>query len=84
VRGHGNVQGNRTCGIDHRPSKQLLDRLGAVCSITPPRQHGLDTVGTMKAMLAGGVKVFGSRSVTMPSSMGCQNHDSDYRFMLPG
>jgi hypothetical protein len=26
---HSNVQGNRTCGIDHRPSMQLLDRLGA-------------------------------------------------------
>jgi molybdopterin-dependent oxidoreductase alpha subunit len=58
VRGHSNVQGNRTCGIDHRPSKQLLDRLEEVCSITPPREHGLDTVDTIKAMLAGDVKVF--------------------------
>jgi molybdopterin-dependent oxidoreductase alpha subunit len=58
VRGHSNVQGNRTCGIDHRPGKQLLDRLEQVCSITPPREHGLDTVGTIKAMLAGDVKVF--------------------------
>ena len=49
VRGHSNVQGNRTCGIDHRPSKQLLDRLEEVCSITPPREHGLDTVDTIKA-----------------------------------
>ena len=58
VRGHSNVQGNRTCGIDHRPPKQLLDRLEEVCAITPPREHGLDTVGTIKAMLAGDVKVF--------------------------
>jgi molybdopterin-dependent oxidoreductase alpha subunit len=58
VRGHSNVQGNRTCGIDHRPGKHLLDRLEEVCSITPPREHGLDTVDTIEAMLAGDVKVF--------------------------
>ncbi|MDT4997988.1 MAG: hypothetical protein QOK12_93 [Mycobacterium sp.] len=58
VRGHSNVQGNRTCGINHRPSEQLLERLEAVCSITPPRQNGLDTVGTIKGMLDGQVKVF--------------------------
>jgi molybdopterin-dependent oxidoreductase alpha subunit len=58
VRGHSNVQGNRTCGIDHRPGKQLLDRLEEVCSITPPREHGLDTVGTIQAMMTGEVKVF--------------------------
>jgi molybdopterin-dependent oxidoreductase alpha subunit len=58
VRGHSNVQGNRTCGINHRPGKHLLDRLAEVCSITPPREHGLDTVDTIEAMLAGDVKVF--------------------------
>jgi molybdopterin-dependent oxidoreductase alpha subunit len=58
VRGHSNVQGNRTCGIDHRPGKHLLDRLAEVCSITPPREHGLDTVDTIEAMLTGAVKVF--------------------------
>ena len=58
VRGHSNVQGNRTCGIDHRPPGRLLDRLQEVCSIAPPREHGLDTVATIKAMLAGDVKVF--------------------------
>ena len=44
VRGHSNVQGNRTCGIDHRPSERFLARLGEVCGIDPPREHGLDTV----------------------------------------
>lgn len=58
VRGHSNVQGNRTCGIDHRPTGQFLDRLAAVCEIDPPREHGLDTVGTIRAMLRGDVKVF--------------------------
>ncbi|MFF9349387.1 FdhF/YdeP family oxidoreductase [Streptomyces sp. NPDC014734] len=58
VRGHSNVQGNRTCGIDHRPSAEFLDRLAGVCGIEPPREHGLDTVGTVEAMHRGEVKVF--------------------------
>jgi molybdopterin-dependent oxidoreductase alpha subunit len=58
VRGHSNVQGNRTCGIDHRPDDEFLDRLAEYCGIEPPRAHGLDTVGTIKAMNSGDVKVF--------------------------
>ncbi len=58
VRGHSNVQGNRTCGIDHRPAPAFLDRLAEVCAIDPPRAPGLDTVGTIKAMLDGDVTVF--------------------------
>ncbi|MGA4837545.1 FdhF/YdeP family oxidoreductase [Streptomyces sp. G45] len=58
VRGHSNVQGNRTCGIDHRPDEAFLDRLAEVCGIEPPRAHGLDTVGTIKAMRDGRVRVF--------------------------
>ncbi|MET8468809.1 FdhF/YdeP family oxidoreductase [Streptomyces sp. NPDC006422] len=58
VRGHSNVQGNRTCGIDHRPSDTFLDRLAEACEIDPPREHGLDTVGTIEAMRRGDVKVF--------------------------
>jgi molybdopterin-dependent oxidoreductase alpha subunit len=58
VRGHSNVQGNRTCGIDHRPQPGLLDRLAEVCEIDPPREFGLDTVATVEAMHRGDVKVF--------------------------
>ncbi|MFI6937724.1 FdhF/YdeP family oxidoreductase [Streptomyces sp. NPDC050418] len=58
VRGHSNVQGNRTCGIDHRPAPKFLDRLAEVCKIDPPREHGLDTIGTIRAMASGDVKVF--------------------------
>ncbi|WP_406365058.1 FdhF/YdeP family oxidoreductase [Streptomyces sp. NBC_00645] len=58
VRGHSNVQGNRTCGIDHRPSEEFLDRLAEVCKIDPPREHGMDTVATIHAMHRGDVKVF--------------------------
>ncbi|MFI6299069.1 FdhF/YdeP family oxidoreductase [Nonomuraea sp. NPDC050790] len=58
VRGHSNVQGNRTCGIDHRPPKEFLDRLAQVCDIDPPRADGLDVVATIEAMHRGEVKVF--------------------------
>ncbi|MEU3270275.1 FdhF/YdeP family oxidoreductase [Saccharomonospora sp. NPDC006951] len=58
VRGHSNVQGNRTCGINHRPPAELLDRLAEVCGIVPPREPGLDTVGTIEAMLRGDIDVF--------------------------
>lgn len=58
IRGHSNVQGNRTCGIDNHPTAAFLDRLDEVCAITSPRDHGLDTVATIEAMRAGGVKVF--------------------------
>ncbi|MFI6907799.1 FdhF/YdeP family oxidoreductase [Nonomuraea sp. NPDC050394] len=58
VRGHSNVQGNRTCGIDHRPPKEFLDRLARVCGIDPPRADGLDVVNTIEAMHRGEVKVF--------------------------
>jgi molybdopterin-dependent oxidoreductase alpha subunit len=58
VRGHSNVQGNRTCGIDHRPSQAWLDRLGEVCGFEPPRQPGMSVVPTIEAMQRGDVKVF--------------------------
>lgn len=58
VRGHSNVQGNRTCGIDHRPTEDFLERLAGICKIDPPHVHGLDTVGTIEAMHRGDVKVF--------------------------
>ncbi|MFT4262820.1 MAG: FdhF/YdeP family oxidoreductase [Nocardioides sp.] len=58
VRGHSNVQGNRTCGIDHRPTEDFLSRLDAATGIVSPREHGLDTVGTIKGMNDGDVKVF--------------------------
>ncbi|MEA2224137.1 MAG: hypothetical protein QOH83_2513, partial [Solirubrobacteraceae bacterium] len=58
IRGHSNVQGNRTCGINHRPDEAFLDRLAEVCGIDPPREHGLGTVGAIEAMQSGDVKVF--------------------------
>lgn len=58
VRGHSNVQGNRTCGIDHRPTEEFLETLDRVCGITSPREHGLDTVSSLEKMHQGKVKVF--------------------------
>ncbi len=58
IRGHSNVQGNRTCGIDHRPSEAWLARMDAACEIASPRAHGLDTVQTIMAMHRGDVRVF--------------------------
>ncbi len=58
VRGHSNVQGNRTCGIDHRPSEDWLARLDKATNIHSPREHGLDTVASIAGMHDGSVKVF--------------------------
>jgi len=58
VRGHSNVQGDRTVGIWERPRPEFLDRVGAEFGFTPPREHGLDTVAAIRAMHAGAAKVF--------------------------
>lgn len=58
IRGHSNVQGNRTCGIDHRPDEKWLARLDKACGIKSPRAHGMDTVRVIPAMMRGDVKVF--------------------------
>ena len=58
VRGHSNVQGDRTMGISERPSADFLDRLGSEFSFEPPREHGLDTVGAIQAMHNRDARVF--------------------------
>jgi len=58
VRGHSNVQGDRTMGIWERPSKALLDALEKEFAFTPPQEHGLDAIDTIRAMHSGKVKVF--------------------------
>ncbi|WP_034949079.1 FdhF/YdeP family oxidoreductase [Erwinia oleae] len=57
VRGHSNVQGNRTMGIDEKPSQAFLDSLGAHFDFEPPREAGHNTVEALEAMLRGEVKV---------------------------
>ncbi|MFF5263047.1 FdhF/YdeP family oxidoreductase [Actinomadura viridis] len=58
VRGHSNVQGDRTMGIFERPPAAFLDALAREFSFEPPRTHGLDTVGAIRAMRDGAAKVF--------------------------
>lgn len=58
VRGHSNVQGDRTMGIYEAPSAAFLDRLDAGMGIVSPRSHGYDAVGTVQAMERGAVDVF--------------------------
>jgi molybdopterin-dependent oxidoreductase alpha subunit len=50
VRGHSNVQGDRTMGIWERPKPAFLDALGAHFGFEPPRAHGLDAVGAIVQM----------------------------------
>jgi len=58
IRGHSNVQGDRTVGIDERPSPAYLDRVREVFGFEPPRDNGHHTVESVEAMLAGTAKVF--------------------------
>lgn len=57
VRGHSNVQGNRTMLINHTPTDEQLDRLQEVFKFKPPRHHGYNVVAAIKAMQEEKVKV---------------------------
>ncbi len=57
VRGHSNVQGDRTMGIFEKPSASFLRKLGEVFAFQPPKDHGLDVVDSIKAMHDGRVRV---------------------------
>ena len=58
VRGHSNVQGDRTVGIWEQMSPEFLKALGTEFTFSPPEKHGFDTVSTIQAMHQGKVKVF--------------------------
>ncbi len=58
VRGHSNVQGDRTMGIWEKMPEPFLAALDARFGIASPREHGLDTVGAIRAMRDGRAKVF--------------------------
>ncbi|CAL9391485.1 FdhF/YdeP family oxidoreductase [Streptomyces sp. enrichment culture] len=58
VRGHSNVQGDRTMGIFERPSDAFLDALDKEFGITSPRHHGYDVVRSIQALRDGTAKVF--------------------------
>ncbi|GAA4362731.1 FdhF/YdeP family oxidoreductase [Paeniglutamicibacter cryotolerans] len=58
IRGHSNVQGDRTMGIWEQMPEDFMDRLAAEFDFNPPRKHGLDAVQSIQAMHEGKVKVF--------------------------
>jgi molybdopterin-dependent oxidoreductase alpha subunit len=58
VRGHSNVQGDRTMGIFERPSAAFLDALEKEFGFAPPRHHGFDVVRSIQALRDGQAKVF--------------------------
>ena len=58
VRGHSNVQGDRTVGITETPGNDFLDRLEQRFGFKPPRKHGHNVVTALEAMIRGEVKIF--------------------------
>ncbi|WP_164707820.1 FdhF/YdeP family oxidoreductase [Paraburkholderia phosphatilytica] len=58
IRGHSNVQGQRTVGITEKPALAPLDKLKELYAFEPPRDTGLTTVDTCKGVLDGSVKAF--------------------------
>jgi len=58
VRGHSNVQGQRTVGITEKPELAPLDKLKELYGFEPPREKGLATVDACEGVLAGRVKSF--------------------------
>ena len=58
VRGHSNVQGDRTMGIYEKPPQAFLDRIEKAFGFHPPQAHGYDVVDCIHAMHKGDAKVF--------------------------
>ncbi|MEN5093744.1 FdhF/YdeP family oxidoreductase [Pseudomonas protegens] len=75
LRGHSNVQGNRTVGITEKPSKAFLDKLEQAFGFKPPSAHGHDAVQAMQAMIAGSAKALlclgGNFAVALPDPGQC-------------
>jgi anaerobic selenocysteine-containing dehydrogenase len=58
VRGHSNVQGDRTVGIDEKPHAELLSQIEKVFGFRPPQHHGRSVVDTVQAIIDGRCDVF--------------------------
>lgn len=74
VRGHSNVQGDRTVGIWDKPTDDFLDRIEEAFGFEPPREHGFDTVHAIEAMKSGDAEVF----VGMGGNFLSATPDTDY------
>lgn len=75
LRGHSNVQGNRTVGITEKPSSAFLGKIEQVLGFKPPAQHGHDAVQAMQAMIDGTAKALiclgGNFAVALPDPGQC-------------
>ncbi len=73
IRGHSNVQGDRTMGIWEQMPDSFLDKLGAEFGFDPPRDHGLDTVNAMNAIDRGEIRVFFSMAGNLLAAISDSN-----------
>ncbi|WP_077033085.1 FdhF/YdeP family oxidoreductase [Pelomonas sp. KK5] len=75
LRGHSNVQGNRTVGITEKPSQDFLARIEQVFGFMPPTAAGHDSVQAMQAMIDGSAKALiclgGNFAVALPDPQVC-------------
>ncbi|AEI80304.1 formate dehydrogenase, alpha chain [Cupriavidus necator N-1] len=75
LRGHSNVQGNRTVGITEKPSAGFLQRIEDTFGFSPPAGHGHDAVNAMQAMIDGKSRALfclgGNFAVALPDPEQC-------------
>jgi len=75
LRGHSNVQGDRSVGISEKPSQGLLDGIEREFGFKPPQAHGHDAVAAMQAIAAGSSRVLislgGNLAVALPEPARC-------------
>jgi molybdopterin-dependent oxidoreductase alpha subunit len=75
LRGHSNVQGDRTVGITEKPPETMLDGIERAFGFKPPREHGHDAVAAMQAIIDGRSKVLiclgGNLAVALPEPTKC-------------
>ena len=75
LRGHSNVQGDRTVGVTEKPSAALLAGIERTFHFTPPAAHGHDSVAAMQAIIDGDSKVLiclgGNIAVALPEPQRC-------------
>jgi molybdopterin-dependent oxidoreductase alpha subunit len=75
LRGHSNVQGDRTVGITEKPSDTLLEAIERAFGFKPPRAHGHDAVSAMQAIIDGRSKALiclgGNLAVALPEPAQC-------------
>ncbi len=65
MRGHSNVQGQRTVGMTEKPELAPLDKLKELYEFEPPREKGLNTVEACEGIIKGEVKAFiGSAAIS--------------------